>query len=690
MITARNLEKVVAILMAVVIAAVCLVMVSPAAKKVSATGVDYPYASVLGQGNILDLSIQIEESEWLNLLENPLEEEYTICNITLDGVSVGNVGIRTKGNTSLSQVASTDSDRFSFKLEFDHYVSGQTWLGLDKLCLNNNVYDATLMKEYLTYNWMQQLGVDTPLCSYIKVSVNGEYWGLYLGVEAIEESYVTRCYGTDYGNLYKPETMEMGGGDIQVNDDGNKMRPDDFAGQKPFDDIQNEIGPDDNNLPANPDEQEQSPPDMHNEAEVGNSDLPAIPDGQEQSPPDMQIGTDSGRTGMRNPGGIGRQQNSGGADLVYTDDNPENYRALFDSAVFDISEADENRLIAALKELNEGTDPSIVVEAEKTLAYFAVSVFTVNLDSYLSNMTHNYYLYEKDGVLTMLPWDFNLSFAGFQSGNAESAVNYPIDTPLSGVSEEERPILMKLLNTEAGLSYYHSCLTKLAENALNGTFSQQIQSLYNQLAELAETDPTAFYDIDEVEAAVQTLEEFVQLRGESVMGQLNGTVPSTEEEQQQNPDLLIDASTVNLQTMGSQGGDMGGNKNREPDFSASPASDTAESAPEIEKIPEFREENPFSDVQDFSAIQKAIEIVGNTDLSELSDEQKEQLDALGVDLEMLEQFKNEMQVQPRQSNPYAGSIHVNSDITLSVMGIMVLTAAFLFVVLFKKHNLKKH
>ena len=124
MITARNLEKVVAILMAVVIAAVCLVMVSPAAKKVSATGVDYPYASVLGQGNILDLSIQIEESEWLNLLENPLEGEYTICNITLDGVSVGNVGIRTKGNTSLSQVASTDSDRFSFKLEFDHYVSG--------------------------------------------------------------------------------------------------------------------------------------------------------------------------------------------------------------------------------------------------------------------------------------------------------------------------------------------------------------------------------------------------------------------------------------------------------------------------------------------------------------------------------------------------------------------------------------
>lgn len=42
--------------------------------------------------------------------------------------------------------------------------------------------------------------------------MNGEDWGLYLAVEGVEESFLLRNYGTDYGELYKPDSMEMGGG----------------------------------------------------------------------------------------------------------------------------------------------------------------------------------------------------------------------------------------------------------------------------------------------------------------------------------------------------------------------------------------------------------------------------------------------------------------------------------------------
>ena len=36
----------------------------------------------------------------------------------------------------------------------------------------------------------------------------GEDWGLYLAVEGVEESFLLR----NYGELYKPDSMEMGGG----------------------------------------------------------------------------------------------------------------------------------------------------------------------------------------------------------------------------------------------------------------------------------------------------------------------------------------------------------------------------------------------------------------------------------------------------------------------------------------------
>ena len=59
---------------------------------------------------------------------------------------------------------------------------------------------------------MADMGVASPLCSFVYITVNGEDWGLYLAVESVEESFLTRNYGTGYGELYKPDSMSMGGG----------------------------------------------------------------------------------------------------------------------------------------------------------------------------------------------------------------------------------------------------------------------------------------------------------------------------------------------------------------------------------------------------------------------------------------------------------------------------------------------
>ena len=67
------------------------------------------------------------------------------------------------------------------------------------------------MKDYLSYRMMAEFGADAPLCSYVWVTVNGEDWGLFLACESIEESFMERVYNGE-GDLYKPDSLSMGGG----------------------------------------------------------------------------------------------------------------------------------------------------------------------------------------------------------------------------------------------------------------------------------------------------------------------------------------------------------------------------------------------------------------------------------------------------------------------------------------------
>ena len=107
-------------------------------------------------------TIDIVMDDWEGFLDTCTNEEYALCSVVIDNESYKNVAIRAKGNTSLTQVASYGNDRYSFKIEFDHYDSAKTYYGLDKLCLNNIIQDNTYMKDYLTYQMMGAFGVDAP------------------------------------------------------------------------------------------------------------------------------------------------------------------------------------------------------------------------------------------------------------------------------------------------------------------------------------------------------------------------------------------------------------------------------------------------------------------------------------------------------------------------------------------------
>ena len=117
---------------AVILCALAVIFAEPLAAA-SDTGVTMPYAEKLfDTDTVLTVDIQIDEADFADLLENATDEEYYACDVVIGGETFQNVGIRAKGNTSLANIASDQTtDRYSFKLEFDHYIEGQTCFGLD-------------------------------------------------------------------------------------------------------------------------------------------------------------------------------------------------------------------------------------------------------------------------------------------------------------------------------------------------------------------------------------------------------------------------------------------------------------------------------------------------------------------------------------------------------------------------------
>ncbi|MEA4993009.1 MAG: CotH kinase family protein [Oscillibacter sp.] len=551
---------------------------------------EMPYVeSLFSTDRVHTLDIVVEEDDWQEMLDSASDKEYIAASIVLDGNSVKNIGLRTKGNSSLSSIVSSDSDRYSFKIEFDHYQTGQTYYGLDKLALNNIVQDDTYLKDYISYQMMNGFNADSPLCSFIYITVNGEDWGLYLAVEGIEDAYASRSYGLDSGQIYKPDSMNMMGGGNGDNDETREM-----PGGNDRQQFRQAGG-------GNVEQQAQKTADtsaaqkMQKTADAGTEQSTAaneeIANSQSAAPSaENQGGPEGGRQGG-GAGGMG----GGSTDvaLVYSDDNYESYSNIFDNAVFDITDSDKDRLISTLKQLSKGENLEEIVNIEEVLRYFVVHNFALNFDSYTGNMMHNYYLYEKDGMLSMIAWDYNLAFGAFSGGgnaqsgtsSATSLVNYPIDTPVSGTTLEERPLLGKLLENETYLELYHQLFGELISDYFDsGEFEQMIDSAIALISPYVEKDPTAFCTYEEFTEASAMLKSFCLLRAQSVQGQLDGTIPSTSEGQAADSASFVDASAIDIKSMGSNTGGMGGRETSRPggqqtDAQADTQSDEASPVP---------------------------------------------------------------------------------------------------------------
>ena len=538
------------------------------------------------------INVTISEEDWEDLKANPTKKTKYSVNVEIDGEYFENVSFATKGNTSLSSVATSDSDRYSFKLNFGYFVDGQTFHGMKKINLSNLYGDATYMKDYLSYEIFKAAGVDAPLTSYVQLSINGEVFGLYLAIEEIGKQYLNRTQDGK-GEIYKPssgiDNINEGpeGFDLPDNfemPEGFEM-PDDFEMPEGFEFPDNTEMPEGFEFPVNSETSDNSelPEDSvmpegselsENSETPDDSKLPSFTfsgdtrgnasatesaeeitaDGD--SPSFESDGESAGESSGESagfsfmPGG----SFSSGEDLKYIDDDFSSYSAIFDNAETNITEEDKTKVVNALKNLSLGNIEE-AVDADEVIRYFAAHNFVLNGDSYTGSMLHNYYLYERGGLLSMLPWDYNLAFGSFSNmgpGNGDDAtelLNQGIDSPLTSASEEERPMWSWIVNNEEYLELYHEVYDELISGYFeSGEYEQNLNRIYELIRPYVESDPTAFFTVSEFDTAYENLLGFCRVRSESIRKQLDGDLATVTDEQDAAD--RVDGSDVNISATG--------------------------------------------------------------------------------------------------------------------------------------------
>jgi spore coat protein H len=140
----------------------------------------------------------------LNFILDPANsqsyQEFPATFVFNDGTNidtVANVGFRLRGNTSRF------SRKKSFKVSFNTFTQGGKFDGVEKINLNGEHNDPSIIRAKLGWDLMRAAGVPAPRSNHVEFYINDDYFGLYINVEHIDEEFTESRFGTKNGNLYK-------------------------------------------------------------------------------------------------------------------------------------------------------------------------------------------------------------------------------------------------------------------------------------------------------------------------------------------------------------------------------------------------------------------------------------------------------------------------------------------------------
>lgn len=447
--------------------------------------------NVFVEDKVVDVKITIPDSDFQDMLDHASDEEYHSASVDYNGKTITNVGIRTKGNLSLrSVVQMDDSDRYSFKLSFDEYISGQNLYGLDKINLNNNYSDASYMREFLTYEMSEMLGLPTPKHSFVRIYVNDEYKGLYLAVEQVDDQFIESHYEDTTGTLYKG-LMTGSGSDLQWIDDD----ADSYTGL----DVKSES---------------QDKDALINMLDKLNHDS--------TTPYTDYLDVDSILEYLT----LNVVTNNTDS---YIGGNKQNYYLYEHGGVFSMIPWDYNMAFGGMGGMGGGMGGGGFGGrgGENANANSDTNTTKATTETTTNQPQSNTANTKDQKTVTTDQTTNNTNNATENGADTASSTSLMIDEPTSGALAE-RPLVAKLLAVDEYKEKYHTMIQNVLTNFLaNDIFTAKVNALNEMIAADVQSDPTAFYTYKEYQAGVKSLIAWNQTNVTNIQGQLDGTIASS-------------------------------------------------------------------------------------------------------------------------------------------------------------------
>ena len=147
-------------------------------------------ADLFNNPTLQRVDLELHSADWAKLRENFLTNTFYPADMTWNGQTVRNVGIRSRGRGSRS------SNKPGLKIDFDRYSTNQKFLGLKSLVLDNLTQDPSGIHEAVSMRFYERLGIPTPRETHVRLYVRGEYIGVYALVEAVDKDFLARIYGS--------------------------------------------------------------------------------------------------------------------------------------------------------------------------------------------------------------------------------------------------------------------------------------------------------------------------------------------------------------------------------------------------------------------------------------------------------------------------------------------------------------
>ncbi len=448
-------------------------------------------------GEIASVEINMPGSTWQAIIEHARDKQYHVCSVTINGERLDSIGIRTKGASSLDDVANMKSDRYSFTLKLNKYRKEQKYHGMTKLLLNNNIWDATQMKDAVVYDMCRYIGLPAPLTNYARITVNGKYHGCYLMVEAVDKHFCKRNYPDEKTNIYKPyHNLAYTGDDLKRYDEiANyaKLRGDEASMQRVV------------------------------------AAFKSVDEGRDI---DAHVDVESVMKYMA------LQTIVVNYDCM-TGKNTQNYYLREADGKISLIPWDYNLAWGGYPDDEGDFEDFGDFDPEKWNTWFD-SLSQEQRDSMQQAFSQQW---------SNMPMGDG-GDADFNKEAARQIVNFPIDTPFTS-KLSKRIFFMNLLANEAyKVRYYHYLNVLCNQYIKGGGFKKIVDTINEEIGSFVGTEDNAFYSNKRFHKAMQTFNTLLQKRAQSVLGQINGKIPATWDAQKAEPEKLINSDDINLSDLG--------------------------------------------------------------------------------------------------------------------------------------------